>query len=79
MTRFIDQHPMTPFTAEQLRETQKAPRDEFGVTHDNILYNEEDNKIWCVLDAPNREAVEKHHAKLGVEWEWIQEVESARD
>ena len=79
MTIFIDEHPMTPFTAEQLREAQKAPEDEFGVTHHDILFNEESNKIWCVLYAPDREAVEKHHAKLGIECEWIQEVESVRE
>jgi hypothetical protein len=45
MTKFIDQHPMTPFTTEQLREVQKAPEDEFGVTHDDILYDETKDKI----------------------------------
>ena len=79
MTKFIDQHPMTPFTAEQLREAQKAPEDEFGVTHHDLLYTAEDNKLWCVLNAPDEKAVAKHHAKLGIECEWIHRVESARD
>jgi hypothetical protein len=37
------------------------PRDEFGVKVLNILYNEEVSISFCLLDAPNKEAVEKHH------------------
>ena len=79
MTKFIDQHPMTPFTAEQLRKSLKAPEDEFGVTHHDLLYTEGEDKMWCVLNAPDMEAIEKHHAKLDLECEWIHQVESARD
>ncbi len=79
MAKFIDQHPMTPFTAEQLRKAQLAPEDEFGVTHHDLLYTEGEDKLWCVLNAPDMEAVEKHHAKLDLECEWIHQVESARD
>ncbi len=44
-----------------------------------IIYSEKDNKVWCVLDAPNREAIEKHHAKARVKTDWIYEVESTRE
>jgi hypothetical protein len=30
--------------------------------------------IFCLLDAPNRHAVEKHHFKLGVKCDWITAV-----
>lgn len=79
MTKYIDQHPMKPFSAEVLRETQRAPADEFGVTHHDIIFSEKDNKIWCVLNAPDKEAVEKHHAKIGIDCDWIHEVKSARE
>ncbi len=79
MTKFIDQHPMTPFTAELLRKAMEAPEDEFGVTHHDLLYTEGEDKMWCVLNAPDIEAIEKHHAKLDLECEWIHQVESARD
>jgi len=78
MPKFIDSHPMEPFTEAQLKAAQKAPRDEFGVTHDSIFYNKGENKLYCVLDAPDRKAVEKHHAKVGVRCEWIHEVTSTR-
>ena len=53
--KFIDAHPMKPFTADELNKLQKAPPDEFGVTHHDILFSEKDNKIYCVLDASNAE------------------------
>lgn len=78
MPKFIDSHPMKPFTAEELNKLQDAPPDEFGVTHHDILFSEKDNKIYCVLDAPSIEAIEKHHAKAGIKCEHIHEVRSTR-
>ncbi|MDX1757083.1 MAG: DUF4242 domain-containing protein [Marinobacter sp.] len=78
MPRYIDVHPMKPFTAEELKQLQNAPADEFGVTHHDILFSEKDDKIYCVLDAPNAEAIHKHHAKAGIECEWVHEVQSTR-
>jgi len=79
MPKYIDVHPMHPFTAEQLREAQNAPPDEFGVVHHDILFSEKENKIWCVLEAPNREAIKKHHAKVECACEYIFEVTSTRE
>jgi hypothetical protein len=42
---------------------QKA--DEFGVRQVE-LYHNADGKVYCLLDAPDEEAVRKHHAALGV-------------
>lgn len=78
MPKFIDEHPMKPFTADQLRNLQNAPPDEFGVTHHDILFSEKDNKIFCVLDAPNSDAISKHHAKAGITCDYIHEVKSTR-
>jgi hypothetical protein len=36
MPKFIDTHPMKPFTGEELNKLQNAPPDEFGVTHHDI-------------------------------------------
>ena len=76
MPRFIDQHPMKPFKAEQLRGLQEAKVDEFGVTHHEIIFSEKDNKVWCVIDAPNKEAVKKHHEKANIKADFIYEVET---
>ena len=76
MPRYIDQHAMKPFKPEQLRALQKAETDEFGVTHHEIIFSEKDNKIWCIIDAPSKEAVEKHHKNAGVKADYIFEVET---
>lgn len=76
MTLFIDEHPMGTFDEKTLNELQNSPRDEFGITHKNILYNEDEDKIFCILDAPNKETVDKHHNKAGLKCESITEVKS---
>ncbi|MDA4129125.1 MAG: DUF4242 domain-containing protein [Thaumarchaeota archaeon] len=78
MAKFLDSHPFSPFTEEQLRKAQASPRDEFGVTHSNIIYNERENKLFCLLEAPDKAAIEKHHHKAGVECDWIVEVKTTK-
>ena len=78
MPKFIDAHEMEPFTADQLNQLQDAPPDEFGVTHHDILFSEKDNKIYCVLDAPDADAIHKHHAKAGIKCDFVHQVESTR-
>jgi hypothetical protein len=75
MPIFLDTHKV-PFTKKHLQELCKSPRDEFGVSHLDLLFNKEANV--CVLDAPNQEAVKKHHGKANIDCEWIIEVETAR-
>jgi Protein of unknown function (DUF4242) len=78
MPKYIDAHPMGKIPPEVLRKLQNAPRDEFGVTHHDILFNMKDDKLFCVLDAPSQDAVAKHHAKVGITCDFIEEVESTR-
>ena len=63
-------------TEEQIKQAQKAPKDEFGITHRNMLYNQEVNRFYCILDAPNKDAVVKHHQKAGLKCEVIIEVKT---
>ncbi len=74
MTKFLDSHQMEGFDKEALKKAQIAPPDEYGVTHHNILYNEKENKLFCLLDAPDKDAVDKHHQKLGIKCDWITEI-----
>ena len=75
MLKFLDAHSLKGFDEETLRKTQKSPKDEFGVTHDNILCNKEEDKFFCLLDAPNKEAVVKHHEKH-FKCDWVTEVKT---
>jgi len=59
-----------------LKELQDLPQDVFGVKHLNILYNSEVDKCFCLLEAPNLEAVQKAHETLGIKCDWIVEVKT---
>jgi dTDP-glucose pyrophosphorylase len=74
--KFLDVHSLKGFDEETLRKLQESPKDEFGITHINMMYNKEEDKFFCLLDAPNREAVENHHNKAGVKCEWITEMKT---
>lgn len=76
MAIFLDVHKV-PFKEENLQELINAPIDEFGVTHVNLFYNMEAGVCFCLLNAPDKEAVIKHHDKVNIECEWITEVNMA--
>jgi hypothetical protein len=78
MPKYIDTHEMGKIDPATLRKLQHAPVDEFGITHHDILFNQAENRVYCVLDAPNAEAVHKHHAGVGIKCDWVHEVESTR-
>ncbi len=39
---------------------------------------QQEDKVYCVLDVPSKEAVANHHKHAGIQCEWIHEVESTR-
>ena len=75
MPQFLDSHQFAG-TEKRLKEVQASPPDEFGVAHINILYNQKANKLFCHLNAPDEEAVRKHHEKLGIKLDWVTEVKT---
>ena len=74
MPKFLDSHDLKGVDPSVLRGLQDAPKDEFGVSHLNIIYNKDENKCYCLLDAPNVEAIEKHHKKMGYKCDFIMPV-----
>jgi Protein of unknown function (DUF4242) len=78
LPKFLDVHSLKDVDDETLRKLQRSPIDEFGVTHDNMMYNREVDKMYCLLDAPNKDAVLKHHEKYGFKCEWIMEIKTTR-
>ncbi len=79
MPKFIDSHPLKGTNPETLKKLQNAPKDEFGVTHLNLIFSEEEDRCYCFLEAPTKEAVEKHHHKMGFECDYILEVNSTAE
>jgi len=76
MPKFLDVHSLKGVDEETLRKAQDSPKDEFGVIHDNIKYNKEEDRFFCLLDAPNKESIVKHHEKHGFKCEWVTEVKT---
>ena len=66
LAKFLDVHSFHSIGESTVKELQKSPPDEFGVMHLNILYNRSADLCFCFLEAPNREAVEKHHEKVNL-------------
>ena len=77
MPVFIDVHKFH-FSEAQLKELCALPKDEFGVQTINLLYNNSSKLCFCLQEAPDIKAVEKHHAKVNINCEWIAEVLPAR-
>jgi hypothetical protein len=77
LPKFLDVHSLEGIRDEgTLRELQQSPVDEFGVKHIKILFNRQANICFCLLEAPDREAVERHHEKYKIRCNWITEVET---
>lgn len=69
MPQFMDYHDelKLPEAAIQqiTQDTKDNKSDEFGVRQVELFHNAEGN-VYCLLDAPDAEAVRKHHEALGV-------------
>jgi hypothetical protein len=48
-----------------------------GVTAENFLFNIEADRLYCILNAPNKGSIESHHKKYGVICEWIMEIKTS--
>jgi hypothetical protein len=55
------------------RDTKDAKADEFGVRQVELFHNP-DGKVYCLLEAPDAEAVRKHHEAIGVPCGDVHEV-----
>ncbi|MFL6361706.1 MAG: ferritin-like domain-containing protein [Nitrososphaeraceae archaeon] len=65
MPKFLDVHPLKGFEEETLRKLQTSPVDEFGIKHVNIMYNQEEDRFYCLLDALKTQVTgELTHAEL---------------
>jgi len=75
----MDGHALRGAKPETLEKLQNEPEDEFGVKHLNLIYSEDEDKMYCILDAPNKEAIKKHHDKLGYKCDFIMEIDTTTD
>ena len=79
MPRFMDFHDdlkLPPQAIAEIGEGAKAgATDEFGVRQVELFHNP-DGKVYCLLDAPDEEAVRNHHAALDVPSGEVHRVDS---
>lgn len=77
MPVYLDVHKLDDLH-HRIKELINSPPDEFGVSHLNLFINPEANICYCLLEAPSKEAVQKHHAKINIKYDWITEVKQAK-
>lgn len=77
MPVFLDVHNIPSLGNKKVEELIDS-KDEFDVTPINILFNRDVDLCYCLLEAPNKEAIEKHHSKFNMRCDWITEVTMAK-
>ena len=79
MPRFMDFHDDLKLPPEAVAQIGQGARDgvsdEFGVRQVELFHNEQ-GKVYCLLDAPDEDAVRKHHAALDVPCGEVHQVSS---
>lgn len=77
MPQFMDFHEdlKLPDRAIQqiTQDTKNQTSDQFGVRQVELFHNP-DGQVYCLLEAPDAEAVRKHHEALGVPCGAVHEV-----
>jgi hypothetical protein len=67
--QFMDFHEDVKLPAEAIQqitqETKDKKTDEFGVRQIELFHNPDGN-VYCLLEAPDAEAVRSHHTALGL-------------
>ena len=69
MPTFMDYHDDLTLPQQAIDQIGQGSRDgvedEFGVRQIELFHNP-DGKVYCLLEAPDEEAVRRHHAAVGV-------------
>jgi hypothetical protein len=75
----MDFHPDLKLPDEAIQQLRQdaasGTYDEFGVRQVELYHNAEGH-VYCLLEAPNAEAVRKHHEAIGVTCGNVHEVNS---
>ena len=78
MPQFMDFHDDLTLPGEAIAQiaddTRHQRADGFGVRQVELYHNPE-GRVYCLLEAPDEEAVRKHHAALGVDCGAVHRVE----
>jgi len=79
MPRFMDYHSDLKLPEEAIAQiaddAHNAKSDQFGVRQIELYYND-GGHVYCLLDAPDEQAVRDHHAAVGVPCGDVHQVDS---
>lgn len=82
MPRFMDSHNDLKLPPEAVNQIAQGARDgvadEFGVRQIELYHNTE-GQVYCLLEAPDEEAVRRHHEALQVPCGDVHRVNSLLD
>jgi hypothetical protein len=78
MAIFMDFHPDLPLSGEDIAQISDDARnkraDQFGVRQVELSHNVA-GQIYCLLEAPDEDAVRQNHAALGIDCGAVHQVE----
>jgi hypothetical protein len=81
MALFMDFHEHLPLPREVIAQISDDSRneraDQFSVRQVE-LYHSASGQVYCLLEAPDEEAVRKHHAALGLDCGPVHQVDGIR-
>ena len=78
MPIFIDGHDVPGTKVAKFKKIINNPANKHGVTHKEILFNKNENKFFCIIEAPNRDSIEKYHEDAEIECDFIYEANSMK-
>ncbi|WP_268542045.1 nickel-binding protein [Candidatus Nitrosotenuis cloacae] len=78
MPIFVDSHRLGEHTKDELEKAAFEAEDEFGVKVHQMLFSESDDVLYCVCEAPSRDAIINHHKKYDTVCDSIIETDQIR-
>lgn len=71
-------HSLNDYTRQSLLENLEDEADEFGVTVHQMIFNEKEDFLHCICEAPSKDAVIKHHMKFNTKCDHIVDIDQIK-
>jgi len=78
MPLFLDMHKLGGYSRLELEKSVSEDIDEFGVKVNQLLFNEKEDVLFCICEAPSKEAIINHHKKFNCICETIIETDHVK-
>lgn len=75
----MDGHDLKGLKPKELMDAVNAPVDKHGVRTLEVLFSKNEDKLYCILDGPDEEAVKHHHHDIGLSCDFITKVDHIKD